>query len=121
MNCKKCQKEIEHRYNNQIICSECYGKRNQMTRIRKKKYIYDYLSSHPCEQCWESRPVVLEFHHIDATQKEYDLSDMYRYSIKRIQHEIDKCQVLCSNCHKIVTAKERWRYSFLNLPEFNNG
>lgn len=91
--------------------------RRTTIRNRKRKYIYDYLSNNPCEHCGESRPVCLEFHH--QWDKEICLSEAKDWSIPRIQMEIEKCQVLCSNCHKVVTAKEQWRYSYLNLPEFN--
>ena len=90
-------------------------------RLVTRKYIYDYLLSHPCEQCWESRPVCLEFHHVNPENKRYSLSLWVSrdLSISTINKEIEKCQVLCSNCHKIVTAKEKNRYSFLNSPELN--
>ncbi len=93
------------------------AERRHKLRCFKRKYVYDYLASHPCEKCKESRPVCLEFHHM--WEKEFSLSKSKDYSLKHIQNEISKCQVLCSNCHKIVTAKEQWRYSYLNLPEFN--
>lgn len=93
--------------------------RKKQYRNIRRKYIYDYLSEHPCEMCWENRPVCLEFHH--QWNKEISLAHAFDWSIERINKEIDKCQVLCSNCHKIITSKERWRYSFLNLPEFNEG
>lgn len=93
------------------------GERKKQLRNKKRYYIFEYLLSHPCEKCWENRPVCLEFHH--QWDKEIDISKAYDWSIQHIQKEIEKCQVLCSNCHKIVTSKEQWRYSFLNYPEFN--
>lgn len=119
MQCKKCQKEIDVKYNRQYICRDCYLDRQKRTSNKKKKYLYDYLSSHPCEHCWEDRPVVLEFHHTNAEAKEYSVSSMCSMSLEKIISEIEKCQVLCCNCHKIVTSKELWWYSFLNLPEMN--
>lgn len=119
MFCKKCGEEIQVRYNHQFICQKCYMFRDALLKDRKKKYIYDFLSQSKCAHCWEHRPVVLEFHHTDGTQKEFCVSEMESYSIRKIQTEINKCQILCCNCHKIVTAKEQWRYKFLNRPEFN--
>lgn len=90
-------------------------------RAKKKIYIRKYLETHPCEHCWETKPVCLEFHHIDPSTKSFELaySISQDKSIKKIDEEIAKCMVLCANCHKVVTAKERNRYSFLNYSEFN--
>ena len=99
------------------------NERKHQLRNKKKKYIRDYLNEHPCEVCWETRPVCLEFHHIDQNTKWFE-PWMYAWrdmSIKRLQEEINKCQVLCANCHRVETAKQQWRYNFLNLPELNNG
>jgi cytochrome c len=43
----------------------------------------------------------LVFHHKDDTIKENNIADMIRggYSLKNIKKELDKCEVLCSNCH----------------------
>jgi len=92
-----------------------------MRRYRNSKYIYDYLATHPCVICWEARPVCLEFHHRDQTTKTFE-PWIYRWrdlSIEKLQVEINKCDVVCSNCHKVLTSKQQNRYSYLNLPEFN--
>lgn len=97
------------------------NERRAQLRNKKRKYIRDYLCEHPCEVCWETRPVCLEFHHIDPDGKSFEpwMSAWIDMSIKRLQNEINKCQVLCANCHRVETAKQQKRYSFLNLPEFN--
>lgn len=42
----------------------------------------------------------LSFHHIDPATKEFDLStDGLTRSWKRIEKEIDKCVLVCANCH----------------------
>jgi hypothetical protein len=86
-------------------------------RVEKRTYIYNYLLTHPCVRCWEDRPVCLEFHHIEPDIKSFDLwmrisKDRSMFSINQ---EIEKCIVLCANCHKVVTAKEQGRYNFLNV------
>lgn len=51
--------------------------------------------------CQESHPpYVMDFDHLDPTQKEFDLSNGAGYSLKRILAEIAKCEVVCSNCHR---------------------
>ena len=88
-------------------------------RNRQRKYLYSYLASHPCVHCGEDRPVCLEFHHVEPSIKSFNLcmSIAKDKTIEAIDAEIDKCIVLCANCHKIVTAKEHWRYNFMNTPD----
>jgi 5-methylcytosine-specific restriction endonuclease McrA len=79
-------------------------------RQKLKDYVSDYLSNHPCVACGETDPVVLEFDHIKG--KEAAIAELvYRNApLSRLQEEIEKCQVLCCNCHKRKTAKERGWY-----------
>ena len=41
----------------------------------------------------------LEFHHVDKTKKEYAISDLKNYNFETLKDELDKCVILCSNCH----------------------
>jgi len=76
--------------------------KNNERKLRNKKFIWDYLSNHPCEDCGEDDPIVLEFDHLDRDSKSFNISDICKngYSIKRIEEEIEKCRVLCANCHR---------------------
>jgi len=84
--------------------------RTELAREAARDYVYQYLLSHPCEICGERDPIVLEFHHVG--EKDMTITRMVSggWSIKRIQAELDKCQVLCASCHRRVTAKERGWY-----------
>ena len=84
--------------------------RTELAREAAREFVYQYLLTHPCEQCGESDPRVLEFHHVG--QKDMEITRMVTggWSIKRIQDEISRCQVLCSNCHRKITVEERGWY-----------
>jgi hypothetical protein len=43
------------------------------------------------------------------------VSDMLRYSIKKVLAEIEKCEVRCANCHAIVTRERRYGKDERNL------
>ena len=75
-----------------------------------RQFVYQYLLVHPCTVCGETEPVVLEFHHVG--EKSWDIGRMIAqgYSIKSIAAEISQCTVLCANCHRRLTAKERGWY-----------
>ncbi len=58
--------------------------------------------------CGETNPLVLDFDHVIG-EKIMNISDMSRtsYSRETLMNEIDKCEVRCANCHRIVTDKRR--------------
>lgn len=74
------------------------------------KHLYDFLLQHPCIDCGEKNPIVLEFDHIYG--KNYDISKMVQraFKWKRIEKEIQLCEVRCANCHRIQTAiRGKWK------------
>lgn len=102
--CKSCQSvyRTEHYKKNR---RKYIDKANSWGKIRREKYqdfIFDYFKTNPCVDCGNSDPVVLEFDHL--RDKEYTISDMFDKSWDIFLNEIKKCEVVCSNCHKIRTA-----------------
>ncbi len=107
----------------QSWCKDCMNK-NRMNRyhinkkkeievkIRYKQGLKDFIdsikSTLKCELCGEDNPIVLDFHHLDPSEKDFTLSDAVRLSKskKKILNEISKCMVLCANCHRIIHYKE---------------
>ena len=68
-------------------------------------YKVDYFSlksNISCEKCGDGRIYVLDFHHIDSSQKKFNIgTEAWRQrNIDEIKKEIEKCVVLCSNCHR---------------------
>jgi len=74
---------------------------------RNRKYVEKHKLLHPCP-CGEKEPCCLSFHHYEGN-KEGNISDMVNrgYSLKRIQTEINKCKVMCLNCHAKLHKKEK--------------
>lgn len=72
---------------------------DHIRRIEKAKIIAELKASRGCADCGEQDPMVLQFHHDNATDKKNCISQMYRHSMKRIMEEAEKCTVLCANCH----------------------
>jgi len=74
------------------------AKKNKMLAIKASKdYVWNYLSTHPCVDCGEDNPIVLEFDHVRGTKRK-TLSQLAGegYSIQAIQKEINKCEVRCA-------------------------
>ena len=81
------------------------NKRIAQIHVRQKElslWLQEYKSNLKCEKCPESHPFVLDFHHIDSSKKDVDISRAINrgWSKERILKEISKCQILCSNCHR---------------------
>lgn len=87
------------------------NKRSKEIRNNIKKFLLDYLSSHPCVDCGESDPIVLEFDHVRGKKKKM-LSQVTRlmWNLESIKEEISKCEVRCANCHRRKTAKDFGNY-----------
>jgi hypothetical protein len=73
---------------------------------RNRELYLNYLLIHPCVDCGESDPVVLEADHV--RDKSYDVSRMIQgWSWNRILQELEKCEIVCANCHRRRTAKSQ--------------
>lgn len=66
-----------------------------------------------CQDCRnEFTACVYDFHHLDPTQKDFDIANHTSTSLdEKIKKELDKCILLCSNCHRIRHFKEREKES----------
>jgi len=83
-------------------------------RNNKRAQIRDWLRGYknvPCADCGNKYPpTCMDFDHRDPSQKEFNLgSEAIRemYSLEKLQAEIDKCDIVCANCHRIRTAIQR--------------
>jgi hypothetical protein len=69
---------------------------------RKKDYVRKWKEIHPCYLCGESDINVLVFHHLEPRNGEHmkTISYLTKYhGMKRLKEEIEKCAVVCRNCH----------------------
>ena len=73
-------------------------------RERNAAFVLAYLNSHPCVDCGEADPVVLEFDHVRGKDRPVSRLRWGNATIERIAAEIAKCQVRCVNCHMRRTA-----------------
>jgi hypothetical protein len=107
--CKPCQREYcrsHYRKNRERHNQRRYA--NQAAyRERNRDLVTSYLLTHPCVDCGDKDPLMLDFDHVRG-RKTDDISRMISIgmSLGQIKLEIEKCVVRCSNCHRRKTAKE---------------
>ena len=55
-----------------------------------------------CSECGFNHPAALDFHHVNPNEKEYSIAYLKHLGSKeKLLQEVDKCIVLCANCHRI--------------------
>lgn len=106
--CRECQREYEREY--WRTRKDRYPTWKARADEREEwllNFLIDYLLAHPCVDCGETDPVVLQFDHVRG-EKNFNVSEMFaaRRPLKAIKAEIEKCEVRCANCHAIKTAYE---------------
>lgn len=115
--CKICNKEYnrEHYQKNKQSYKEDALNRRWQIRRNALDFLMEYAKT-GCTQCGEKDFVVLEFDHIDPSTKKHNISTMVSQgtSIRKLKEELDKCQILCANCHRRKTAEqEDWYVTLL--------
>ena len=97
--CKECHREYVRKHYDEN--QQYYVDKAIRAKKKKVDWYNDFKSKLKCEVCGESHPATLDFNHKDPSKKDFAVAAMVnRYSIKRILEEVQKCQVLCANCHR---------------------
>lgn len=117
--CRKCGKPGKR------LCDSCrklkdkkYFQANSVNKsasaTQRKREILDWYrklkENKACNICGGVFPVVcMDFDHLPGFRKFLEVSQMVRlgYEKEKIQAEIAKCQILCANCHRVLTVKRR--------------
>lgn len=108
--CKVCFATYEReRYQNGDSVRK--QRNNKKTRGRNHKRLWAILSEASCMDCGESDPIVLEFDHRDQATKTTEICTLYHRSWANIKEELDKCDIVCCNCHRRRTTVQLgwWR------------
>lgn len=93
-----------------LSADQRYYYRNRERLIERKRqreqelreWFAEYKRETGCSECDETHPSCIDFHHIDADEKEMNVSNMVKegYSKESILSEVEKCKALCANCHR---------------------
>lgn len=93
-----------------LLCNNChlirhYSDTSSRCSVLKNKLINIY-GSNRCQECrYDGRiTATLSFHHIDGVNKDFALGSSFRIGdnwIQKVVNELDKCELLCENCHRM--------------------
>lgn len=87
-------------------CVTCYVERQKRLRKEKKKRAIAYKGG-CCSRCgYNKYDEALEFHHLDPSEKETG-AEIRHLSWDRLKAELDKCILVCANCHREIHAELR--------------
>jgi 5-methylcytosine-specific restriction endonuclease McrA len=119
--CKKClqNKELSEFYkhtqkgkNGQVwdyynsYCKFCRLEYSANRSVSVKQQAIDYLGG-KCVDCGlVDDPCVYDFHHLDPSKKDFSFGKRGGISLEKMKPELDKCVLLCSNCHRKKHAKK---------------
>ena len=118
--CKICASKVVcgHYANNPVYkqkIKDNFKARKQVNRIK----MYKYMLQHPCIDCGESNPIVLDFDHRNLKEKKYLVSTLARMSVawETVEDEIKKCDMRCSNCHRKRSSKQFNQHKVLEIAK----
>jgi len=103
--CKECRKVYirQHYLNNK----ETYINKATEETKRRRDWFIELKSKLKCEVCGENHIACLDFHHKNPSEKEITVSLAAMYSKTKVLNEIEKCIVLCANCHRKLHYKSK--------------
>ena len=106
--CRPCQSEYgrEHYLANRQRYIDQAAARTQRVRLERTRLLLDHFAEHPCTDCGERDPLVLEFDHL--RDKSFDVATaIVDRPWSTVLEEIEKCEVVCANCHRRRTFRRK--------------
>ncbi len=87
------------------MCKSCFNA-YCVERWRARKIKYIKCLGGKCEHCGieltDTNYAIFDFHHRNPKEKEMVWTKIRLLSEERVLQELNKCQLLCANCHRLV-------------------
>ena len=121
-NCSSCRHKYETKRYDKNPEAKQHFRDQQNCAIKKRraqlKSMVNEIKSSGCVDCGGIfHPVAMDFDHVRGTKK-HTISWMVYHNTgwDKIQKEIDKCEIRCSNCHRIKTYEEQLQRAAITNP-----
>ena len=118
--CRHCKTIYQRRYyiNNKSTIHDKYIEIRRVKTKENHRFLKELLEKSECVDCGYNNPMALEFDHRDPKLKTYEIGKILHKSIDLIKLELDKCDVVCANCHNIRTIRQQnsWRWKIWGKP-----
>ena len=72
---------------------------------KRKKVLLSIFEGKACERCGFDDIRALEFHHKDRSKRSFTITSQVTIKLERLMNEIDKCEIICANCHSIEHSR----------------
>ncbi len=103
--CRAAYKKEHYAANRQLYIDRASVRKREIARERTI-LLLEFFRTNPCVDCDEMDPVVREFDHL--RDKLFDIGgNLATQTWENILCEIEKCEVVCANCHRRRTARRR--------------
>jgi predicted HNH restriction endonuclease len=105
---KQRQKNREYQKKHYESNKEYYITKAREGKKKLREEFEEYKKTLECSICGENHPATLDFHHTDPTKKEIIISKAVgrNWGWESLNREIEKCIILCSNCHRKLHYEE---------------
>lgn len=111
--CRRCGQEKSRadfyeqadRKSGASYCKSCFNQYCVERWISKKKQAIAYKGGRCCRCGYDRHYAALQFHHLDPRQKDVSWAKLRLRSWTKIRAELDKCELLCANCHAVEHAR----------------
>src|SRR2546425_1354527 len=116
--CLECQRSVSRAWYERNRSEQIARARQRLVRWRLGLLarVYQYLRAHPCVDCGETNPVLLDFDHQRDKVDDVRTFVSSTRSCSVITAEIAKCVVRCANCHRKRTARLGRHYRVVLAP-----
>jgi hypothetical protein len=96
-------------------------KGNRRNRKKIRDVIAELKKDVPCMDCGNKYPpYVMDFDHRPDSGKKHNIADLVKYcSVNKVLTEAKKCDIVCSNCHRIRTFKRKCKKEKISLENLN--
>lgn len=122
---RKVKTETERRVDNYLRMKTA----KQKTKIKAVEY-----KGGKCMKCGYSKCIrALDFHHNNPEEKDFSISSYKTYAWDKVKKELDKCVLVCSNCHreiheqiyldkvkKMIESQDFTKITTIDLAKINN-